>query len=397
MKIIKRIILFLAIVLSVLWIEVAHADMSAPEIREFEIVVINPDGVDYYDYKGILAGHLNKDDTAIIMYEYNGEYTLGSSEPGKYGNHEILGYIKSLDGFSIVQEEVDPTKITDDNTIIKYETAQKARVNNADGVDIYSGPSSVYKKVGHIDNKTTLTYEYSTGTHIYVEYSGKKGWVEILSGKVLIQNDGQYIFKDDVTTECGTVPRNSITTPIYRTDKWTHEALFEYNGCEFMHNYFRDDEIYEIFSWESNAKTKKDINLYEYADTSSNVVKVIPAGSVVRIITGNETMFHEESISYLEYDGVRGWAIESSDVEEFFDYNVPTSNDDPVKIDDTIKPTEEPETPTEPQVDVKKGISLQELILLCSMGGVLLIVTAVAVVILINKTKNNKNISNEQK
>ena len=44
MKIIKRIILFLAIIISVLWIEAVHADMSAPEIREFGIVVVNPNG-----------------------------------------------------------------------------------------------------------------------------------------------------------------------------------------------------------------------------------------------------------------------------------------------------------------------------------------------------------------
>ena len=391
MKIIRRIILFLAIILSVLWIEAAHADMSAPELRQFEVVVINPDGVDYYDYKEVLAGHLNKNDIAIIMYEYNGEYTLGSSESDKYGNHEILGYVKSLDGFSIVQDEVDPTKITDDNTIIKYETAQKARVNNADGVDMYAGPSSVYEKVGHIDDKTTLTYKYSTeGTHIYVEYNGKKGWVEILNGKVLVQNEAQYIFKDDITTECGTIPRNTITTPTYRTDKWTHESVFEYNGCEFIYNTFRDEKVFSIYPY--TEKIIVDLPLYEYADSTSTLLGTVPAGTKLTVLASKDTFGDQEYVIYAKYNDIKGWAVGSG---EIFDYSTFTESDE--KVEDSIKPTEEPETPAEPKVDVKKGISLQELIILCSMGGVLLIVTAVAVVILINKTKNNKDISNEQK
>lgn len=391
MKIIRRIILFLAIVLSVLWIEAAHADMSAPELRQFEVVVINPDGVDYYDYKEVLAGHLNKDDIAVIMYEYNGEYTLGSSESDKYGNHEILGYVKSLDGFSIVQDEVDPTKITDDNTIIKYETAQKARVNNADGVDMYAGPSSVYEKVGHIDDKTTLTYKYSTeGTHIYVEYKGKKGWIEILSGKVLVQNEAQYIFKDDITTECGTIPRNTITTPTYRTDKWTHESVFEYNGCEFIYNTFRDEKVFSMYSY--TEKTIVDLPLYEYADSTSTLLGTVPAGTELTVLASKDTIGDQEYVIYAKYNDIKGWAVGSG---EIFDYSTFAESNE--KVEDSIKPTEEPKTPAEPKVDVKKGISLQELIILCSMGGVLLIVTAVAVVILINKTKNNKDISNEQK
>ena len=389
MKIIRRIILFLAIILSVLWIEAAHADMSAPELRQFEVVVINPDGVDYYDYKEVLAGHLNKDDIAVIMYEYNGEYTLGSSESDKYGNHEILGYVKSLDGFSIVQDEVDPTKITDDNTIIKYETAQKARVTNADGVDMYAGPSSVYEKVGHIDDKTTLTYKYSTeGTHIYVEYNGKKGWVEILSGKVLVQNEAQYIFKDDITTECGTIPRNTITTPTYRTDKWTHESVFEYNGCEFVYNTFRDEKVFSIYSY--TEKTIVDLPLYEYADSTSTLLGTVPAGTQLTVLASKDTFGDQEYVIYAKYNDIKGWAVGSG---EIFDYSTFTESNE--KVEDSIKPTEEPETPAEPQVDVKKGISLQELIILCSMGGVLLVITAIVIVILINKTKANKEVKVE--
>ncbi len=395
MKILRRIILFLAIILSVLWIEAAHADMSAPEIREFEIVVVNPDGVDYYDYKGAVEGHLEKDEVVIVMYQYTGKYTIGAKESNNYGGHEVLGYIDTLDGFSIVQSEVDPTKTT--GGITKLDTSAKARVYASEGVDIYKGPSNVYEKVGHIKKDVILTYDYSinsTGggvTNIYVNYNGVKGWVEILDGKVLVENEAQYIFRTDVSTTCGTIPRNSITTPKYRTDIWSHQTLFEYNGCEFMHNAFRDDDIYSIITWDSNVITATDVVLYEYADTASNVIGTIPAGSEVKILASNEIYGDGERICYLKYNDMLGWSISN---EEVFDYSAPTSNHDQIKIEDTIKNDQKNEEKTV-QIDIKKGINLTEFIILCSSGAVLLVLSAVVIIILINKNKVNK--INEQK
>ena len=91
-----------------------------------------------------------------------------------------------------------------------------------------------------------------------------------------------YIFSTDVTSECGTVPKNSVTTPNYKTDAWSHDTLFEYNGCEFIHDTFRDEEIYSIYAY--NQVTAKEVTLYEYADTSSNVVSIIPKGTEVDVL-----------------------------------------------------------------------------------------------------------------
>lgn len=396
MKIIKRIILFLAIIISVLWIEAVHADMSAPEIREFGIVVVNPNGVDYYDYKGNVEGHLNKDEMVIVLYEYDGKYTIGSTEVSSYGQHEILGYIYNLDDFSIVTEEVDPTKLEDDKTITKYDTPQLARVYSEDGVDMYAGPSSVYKKVGHIKNGTLLTYKYSTqGTHIYVEYDSVKGWIEILKGKVLIQNNTQYIFSKDISTECGTIPRNSITTPTYKTDRWTHKTIFEYNGCEFIYDTFRDDYVYSFYTF--SGTTTKEVKLYEYADSTSNVVATIPSGSEIMVLASKDSLGADEYVYYIKYEDKTGWFIGT---ENFYNYNNAVEEEEQPVIDDTIEIEE-------PKVDevlpnnnnnstVIKKIGLVELIILCSMGGILLVITAVVIIILINKTKKNKEIVVEE-
>lgn len=388
MKIIKRIILFLAIVLSVLWIEITHvhADMSAPELRQFEVVVTNPDGVDYYDYKNAVAGHLNKDEKAVVMYEYDGKYTIGSYTKNSYGNHEQIGYVYSLDDFNLVQEEVDPTKTTEG--IIKLEKPAKARVYSEDGVDIYAGPSTVYKKVGHIKNNEILTYKYiidgiSGMTNIYIDYNGVKGWVEILKGKVLIENDSQYIFANELKTDCGTIERNSVITPNFKTDNWTHKVLIEYNGCETLINSFRDDDIYYVY--QSGRVTSKEESLYKYADSSSEVLDIIPSGSEITSMGCNDFPIVEQNICYVKYGDVTGWII---DDEYFYDNNAPASDDEPVEIEDTIE-QEEVIIPNS-QVDIKPSMSLAELIVLCSMGGVLLVITAIVVIILINKSKKNK-------
>ena len=401
MKILKRIILFLAIIISVLWIEAVYADMSAPELRAFEIVVINPDGVDYYDYQGNTKGHLNKDDIVVVEYEYNNQYTIASQETNKYGGHEIIGYISSLDGFNIVQEEVDPTKIKDDSLITKYDTPQKARVYASEGVDIYKGPASVYEKVGHIKKDVVLTYSYAAGgyniTHIYVEYNGVKGWVEILNSKVLIQNDTQYIFSKDIDSECGTIPKNSITTPNYKSDAWSHNTLFEYNDCEFVYHTFRDDYVYAIYP--HNRVLAKDITLYEYADTSSSVVTTIPSGTEVTVIAIREIP-NPDYIMYIKYNDKTGWVIGDDDI---FDYDKKTQDvEEETKIDDTIK-IEDIELPKKTKVEEpmsvvmpRSNFSLIVFILLCVFGVSILVATAIVIIVLVNKSKKN-NVNNNTK
>lgn len=386
MKIITRILLFLAIIISVLWIEAVYADMSGPELREFGIVVVNPDGEDYYDYKGNVVGHLNKDEMVIVIYEYEGKYSIASTEVGAYGGHNTLGYINDLDGFSIVTEEVDPTKYPDDSTITKYDTPQKAKINTPDGVDIYSGPSSVYKKVGHIKNETALTFQYSTqGTHIYVEYNGVKGWVEILKAKVLIENDTQYIFSDQFATACGFVPKNSIVTPTYKTDRWTHQALFEYNGCEFMHNTLKDEEVFSIYPY--NRVPKKDVSIYEYADTSSTVLGTIPAGTEVTTLAASDSFYDENVTIYVEYNGVRGWIIEDINDISFSSSIEPEEKpivEDTIEIQDVVTPSNYEKKPT------YLGISLGLFVLLCAFGVGLLVITALVIIILVNRSKTSK-------
>ena len=399
MKIFKKIILFLAIIISVLWIEAVYADMSGPELRQFEVVVTSPDGIDYYDYKESVSGHLNKDDIVVVMYEYNGKYEIGEREKNQYGGHNTLGHINSLNGFSIVEEEVDPTKLSDDNTITKYDTPQKAMVYVEEGVDVYSGPSTVYKKVGHIKKDTKLTYKYAVATygnvtHIYVSNEGVKGWVEILNGKVLIQNGTQYVFKNDIDTECETIPKNSVTTPIYKTDSWSHDTLFEYNNCSTLIDTFRDDQIINIYP--NNYVTTKEITIYKEADPSSELLTTIPAGTEVSVLAGGDIMSGTENTRYIKYNDVIGWSL---DDDSAFNWNDSNSEEkEKEKIEDTIK-LEDIEIPEkksnieEPAGSVempRSNFSLFVFIVICALGVSILVATAIVIIVLVNKSKKNK-------
>ena len=398
-KIKKFLLLSLILLISVFAYNV-KADMGAPQFREIELVVINPDGVDYYDYNNNFAGHLDKDDIVYITYEMDNSYSIGKkvSESG-YEYISSIGYISKLDGFSIVQEEVDPTKLEDDYSITKLDSKETALVVNEDGVDIYKGPASLYDKVGHINKGTELTYEYGINgeggiTHIYVNYKGKKGWVEVLKGAVYLENKAQYVSFSDITLSCGVMPKGSIITPKYKTDSWTHKVLIEYNGCELLHNTLKDQEL--VYIYPVNYTVSNDITVYKTPDTSSDVLTTIKADSDVIVIATTEPMLEDKDIKFVKYGDITGYVLDS---DSSFTYK--SNVEEEIKIDDTVIKKEEPkEDKKEEKTDNKKEnkkfeISLKEIIILCVAFAVLLIVTAVVVIILINKKSKEKAVVTE--
>lgn len=386
----KVFILLFIFVFAVFGMTTAKADMSGPEMREFEIVVTNSNGTDYVDHNGSYAGHLAKDEKVYVIYEYDEKYMIGKKKVDNFGieRTESIGYITSFDDFDIVEDEVDPTQGLDDKIIKKFDTAQKAIVYAKDGVDVFKGPSDAYEKVGHLKNGTKLTFKYAIAsidlTYIYVTSGDIKGWVNIQKGAVLIENEKQYVFKTDVETECGVIPKNTVTTPIYRTDVWAKKALFQYNDCETLLNVFKDENIFVIYG--APYKALVDINIYASADRSSDVIGKIPAGSEFTLLATDEYGYiAEEPASYVKFNDVMGWALVSY---ESFEY-VSETEEEPAKIEDTLVVEEKTEEETvKPTTSTK--MSLNTLIILCSCGVGLLVITAVVIIILVNKNKKPK-------
>lgn len=385
MKFIKK--LFILLILCVPCI--AKADMGAPMLREFEIVVVNPEGIDYdpNDYNEEATGHLNKDDVVVVISEYDNQYDIGLKNSD--GTYSILGQIRSLDGFSIVQEEVDPTETTKD--IKKFDSKKQALVYNEKGVSVYSGPSKVYKYLGSIKKGIKLEYQYAIDgegglTYIYVDYKGLKGWVEILNKNVLIENEIQYIFRVDVESECGTIPKNTILTPEYATDKWSKSALFEYNGCKTLLNVFKSDEILGLY--DGKAKSKVEIPVYDDSD-KTNLITTIPANTEYTYYAGTDATFGSIDVQYVEYEGKRGWSFATYEDYEIINIEY----DKYAKLDEAKKKEVKKEEPKKEEKKEEKklfNLNKNEFVAVCVAGGVILSLTALAVILLINKKKKAK-------
>lgn len=385
MKFIKK--LFILLILCVPCI--AKADMGAPMLREFEIVVVNPEGIDYdaNDYNEEATGHLNKDDVVVVISEYDNQYDIGLKNSD--GTYSILGQIRSLDGFSIVQEEVDPTETT--KGIKKFDSKKQALVYNEKGVSVYSGPSKVYKYLGSIKKGIKLEYQYAIDgegglTYIYVDYKGLKGWVEILNKNVLIENEIQYIFRVDVESECGTIPKNTILTPEYATDKWSKSALFEYNGCKTLLDVFKSDDIFPLYL--GKGKSKVDLSMYDDSD-KSNLIMTIPAGSDFTYYTGSDSQMGIVDVHYVEYNGKRGWIFNTYD-----DFEIEYGDKvEYAKLDEAKKKEVKKEEPKKEEKKEEKklfNLNKNEFVAVCVAGGVILSLTALAIILLINKKKKTK-------
>ncbi len=397
MKKIKKLLIIMLLLIPCF----VKADMGAPMLREFEVVVVNPEGVDYEpnEYVEEATGHLNKDEVVIVMSEFNNKYDIAIKKAT--GEKVSIGSIKSFDGFSIVQDEVDPTKTTNDNSITKFDTKQKAIVYNEKGVSIYQGPSKIYKVVGSIKKGTKLEYEYAIDgeggiTYIYVEYNGKKGWVEILNKNVLIENKNQYIFRVDVDSECGVIPKNTIITPEYSTDRWSKAALFEYKKCKTLLNTFRSEEVMPLYK--ATAKSKIDIPVYEDSD-KTNIITTIPANTEFKYYTGTDSQMGTIDTQYVEYDGKRGWSFATYDD---LDINYGEMNND-TGLKDTKEKEAKKEIKKETEVNKKNSnkilnLNSKEFIVVCAGGAVVLSLTALVIIVLVNKKKKSKNeVNNTQK
>lgn len=386
MKNIRKIFILLIVFISAFMVNVSYikADMSAPEIREFEVVVTDENGIDYYKYDGSVAGHLNKGDKVLVIYEYDGKYTLGVKEKTSYGfeTNKTLGDVSSLDGLKIVQDIVDPKEITDDS-VIKYDEEQYARVN-VDKVDVYSGPSDAYEKVGTINKGLEFKYKYAIGsygniTYVYIDSNNVTGWVDILKEKVLIQNNTQYIFKNDVSTKCGTIPKNTITTPLYKTDSWSHKALFKYNDCEVLYNAFRDENVLDIYEYINKVNT--DITIYKDLD-SLEVIGTVPAGNNITVLAGGDFMAGTENTRYIKYNDIIGWTNANDEVFEYV-----SEVDEKIEIEDTIKVEEPKEINQSNNEEKKPTVLVNTLIIACFAAAAILVITGLVIAILINKKK----------
>ena len=359
-----------------------RADMGAPDVKSYDLQVTNPDGVNYYTDNTCseVKGHLDKDATVTVVYESSEFFNI------KIGDSET-GFLKSIDGLSLLKDSLSPEEALGQG-VEKLDTKQKAIVYADDGVDILSGPALAYKKSGHLKKGTEVEYEYYAGhepVYIYVETKEGNGWLNILEKKVLLEYTEEYIIKNDIDTTCGTIPANTALKAKYKTDQWSHSALFTYNGCEVMLGIFRDPTTLLIRGGKYSSSTEQTI--HKTADQSSEVVGTIPASTE---FIGMASYFEYEGadtgLLYVEYNDVKGWITYDQQIVSYLGEAEIKS-----QVTDVVEPKkEEPKKEEKKETKKSSGLSGDTIVLISVIGGASVALAAIVTIVLVNKKKKNK-------
>ena len=349
--------------LTILFVPImVNADVAAPDSTQYKAVVINPDGIDYYDLKNRYAGSLYYEEEFMIMSEFNNAYYI------KVDGEQEEYKIKSLAGVMKVKDSVNPSDLKE---FIDKEDG-KIIINVSPGMYMLKGPSDTYSKIenGFIEKGKEVNYSYiiEDSGYVYAEYNGVKGWINILDERVLFKDDTNYIFKEDYDMECAVVPSNTILKAKYTTDYWDGETLFEYNGCGKLIDVFDTDEILDMDEDEAIASEK--LVIYEYYNEEGNLLGTIPKGKTFKVYAyGISDEDEDYDDAYVEYNGIKGWVYAHEDAYDF------------------VTSDEEEEEETEKTTKEEKNTN--DIILYVSTGLAIGFATSI-IIILINRNKKLK-------
>lgn len=148
-----------------------HADVGMPEIKPYDVIVTNKDGIkleDYYNEKSVIIPYDTK--VSITMEYYNPERKvyLGYTEYQGVSGEIVLNDVR------VASDKID---LKDFN---KHENP--VELYAIDDVEMYKGPSKIYGRVDGdkvIPKGTIVSYEYYDDIWAYVDYEGTKGWIII--------------------------------------------------------------------------------------------------------------------------------------------------------------------------------------------------------------------------
>lgn len=308
-KIFKLFLLFILFIPCVI-----KADMGSPILRPYQMVVINPNGLDCYDYNNVFVAHLNKNDVFTVVYEYDKKYSIN------FSNNKSCD-LNSLEGTILVTDILNPNiaineYIENTGAFIKKVTSNNEALVYADeGVDVRKGPAEIYEVVDHLDKGVKFKYSYYINgggiTHVYIDDGDTVGWVELfdssLNSKVLIQSSDKYIVKKDINLDCGTISRNTILSPKYKASPWDRSALVEYNGCSKLVSYINGDIVLIDQMNFGKYISKNETTVYEYYDDGGNELTKIPSNTEFIVLANITVQGEQLERLYVFYNGKKGW------------------------------------------------------------------------------------------
>ena len=301
-KVNKNIILIIVYLL--IFPLIAKADVGAPYISPYEIIVIKEEGTDLkisanekrtIPYNTVLEVlEVNESDNKKTYYiEYDGDYGLVSASD-----------------VALKDEVFNPEgKMDKHQRLYKYVFA--------DDVYIYNGPSSEFSKASEeaIPVGTILNYIYSDDYYIYIQYNGIEGWVYVdnpytvssvtKTNKSLVDytSDGKIytlgdieMYKDQTCTEKLDVliPKNTEVSYQYSFAYSLRSTSYyvNYNGVEgWISNV-------QYLDFPTDLLIKRGTNAFIYNTDSINIYSDLDKTNIIDTLENNEVINLIYSISF---------------------------------------------------------------------------------------------------
>lgn len=251
----KKLIILLLCIGSVMLPSLVHADMGAPEIISYDVIVTNKEGAKTNDENIVIP----YDTVCTVNYETmaDGKLELEADCKGYNDTLFILG-----DDVRVLKDEYQPTKEDKLSKPIKYYIYKD--------IEMYSGPSYKYKKIGQTipaGSKVTVNFSDKSGVWSYAEYNAKKGWF--------------YTYWYDVNNQIARVIEND-------SDK----KLITVRNITKLYKYPND-----AATLDAKEKSKKNNDFIQVS---------IPAGTNLTAIY-YYPILKEDGLFYINYNGVSGW------------------------------------------------------------------------------------------
>ncbi|MBR6133679.1 MAG: SH3 domain-containing protein [Bacilli bacterium] len=397
-KIVKSLLLFILLLIPY----IVKADMGMPMSREYDVVVTNPNGIDYYDYNLIKIGHYDTNTILTIEFEstINGTVYLNvKNNDGKNIN------VKASD-VMLKEEEVTPK--SEGVTKIRK---RKVLVGDKD-LEIRKGPSIVYEEIGKVPANTELTVEYvvldeftNIKIYCYVEYKGTKGWI------YTIGKNAYYSSKDDiedeypsigdmgdealvvktVKTSCGTLEPGTIIKEYWYTDMYGNSSiLYEKGDCKDNIATMKTGNVALLGQDGYKGKITQKTDLYDLPKGK----KIATLESGTEIVQYSYFFPYEEEDNtyyYVEANNQKGWVAVPLDSK----VNVIDLTEELVKVPEKEveeEPEEKKEDKKEKDKETKESsMDSKTIIIICVVAGVSLALGALVTLLLVNKKGKKEN------
>lgn len=286
-----------------------------------------------------------------------------------------------------------------------------------DGAKLFAKPTSAASTVSSaIPAQTPLKLSYmcesTEGTWAYTSHNGTNGWLLIggFEGEVasahnknriyVVEDDGVALYGklNDLSSKLETrIPAGTILEYEYNYDCNNGDDYYSwykvnYEGTEA---WFNDDEgVLDEYEWYYSVKSPEGVTLYSKPSTNSQAVgTVVPVGTK---LASSFYYYSDDDIGwvYVTFNNeTAGWVQEAL-VEDLNEEVHPIqSAADPGAQGEAGPGEDESKAGTQTGKNDKAdgklfGLSITSLLIICAVGAGVLAVTAIVVLILVNKKKN---------